>query len=526
MLVGFVALYLLVTIGIGWYAARRVHNATDYFVAGRSLPLYMNMATVFATWFGAETVLAVSSTFLKDGLGGVAADPFGAAACLLIVALVFARRFYRLNLLTIGDFYKKRYNRTVEIGTGVAITLSYLGWASANLMALGICFNVLSRGSIPLEQGIMLGAAVVLVYLLVGGMWAVAFTDLFQTVIIVLGLLYIAVLLGGEAGGFDRVVSAAAGEGKFVVLPAFETKDVIALLAAFLTMALGSIAQQDVFQRVTSARDEKTAMRGTLFGGLAYLVVAFVPMFIAVSAFLIEKDMVTKMLESDGNEFQLILPTLILNNTPLFAQVLFFGALLSAILSTASGALLAPTAIFSENVLKPLLGGRMPDRQLLVTARVMLVLFTGSTMLFALNSESSMYEMVQNAYKVTLVAAFTPLAFGMFWRGATPQGAILSIVLGLLTWIVMEQTAPEGLIPPQLVGLGAAMLGMVLGSLAPPLAGGRGHPDVVDQAVHGHAHLHGSEPGHPRGHGGAGAHGAASLHGGASSHGGAGAPRG
>ncbi|MEK9719904.1 MAG: sodium:solute symporter, partial [Quisquiliibacterium sp.] len=126
MLIAFVALYLLVTIGIGWYAARRVRNATDYFVAGRSLPLYMNMATVFATWFGAETVLAVSSTFLRDGLGGIAADPFGASACLIIVALVFARRFYRLNLLTIGDFYKRRYNRTVEIGTGVAITLSYL----------------------------------------------------------------------------------------------------------------------------------------------------------------------------------------------------------------------------------------------------------------------------------------------------------------------------------------------------------------------------------------------------------------
>ncbi|MEK9775340.1 MAG: sodium:solute symporter, partial [Quisquiliibacterium sp.] len=172
MLIAFVALYLLITIGIGWYAARRVRNATDYFVAGRSLPLYMNMATVFATWFGAETVLAVSSTFLRDGLGGIAADPFGASACLIIVALVFARRFYRLNLLTIGDFYKRRYNRTVEIGTGVAITLSYLGWASANLMALGICFNVLSRGQIPLEQGIMIGAAVVLVYLLIGGMWA------------------------------------------------------------------------------------------------------------------------------------------------------------------------------------------------------------------------------------------------------------------------------------------------------------------------------------------------------------------
>jgi len=492
MLVTAVALYLLITIGIGWYAATRVHSAKDYFAAGRSLPLYMNFATVFATWFGAETVLAVSSTFLKDGLSGVVADPFGAAACLIIVALVFARRFYRLNLLTIGDFYRKRYNRTVEIGTGVAITLSYLGWASANLLALGICFNVLSEGGISIHQGIVIGGVIVLVYLLYGGMFAIAFTDLVQTTVIICGLVYIAFVLSGQAGGAGKVIEAAASEGKLVMVPSVEPRDLIALFAAFITMALGSIAQQDVFQRVTSAKDETTAMRGTLFGGAFYLVFAFVPMFIAVSALLIDGDVVRKALESDGPEFQLILPNLILNHASGFVQVLFFGALMSAILSTASGALLAPTAIFSENILKPLTGGRMGDRQLLVTARVMLVVFTGSVMLFALNSEATMYEMVQNAYKVTLVAAFTPLAFGMFWRRATPQGAGLSIALGLAIWILMELVNPEGLLPPQLVGLGAAIVGMVAGSLGPQVIGGRGHPEVVDEAVtgipaHGHA---------------------------------------
>ena len=111
MLVASVVLYFVVTIAIGLWAAKRVHNSRDYLVAGRSLPLYMSTATVFATWFGAETVLSVSATFVRDGMGGVIADPFGSSFCLLFVALFFARAFYRMDLLTIGDFYRKRYRR-------------------------------------------------------------------------------------------------------------------------------------------------------------------------------------------------------------------------------------------------------------------------------------------------------------------------------------------------------------------------------------------------------------------------------
>ena len=151
MLITFVVAYMAVTIAIGLLAARRVHGAKDYLVAGRSLPLYMNVATVFATWFGAETVLSVSATFAKDGLSGVPGDPFGASLCLVLAALLFARLFYRMNLLTIGDFYKHRYGKGVEVLTSVAIVLSYLGWTSAQLTALGLVIHVLSGGVLDLS---------------------------------------------------------------------------------------------------------------------------------------------------------------------------------------------------------------------------------------------------------------------------------------------------------------------------------------------------------------------------------------
>ncbi len=467
-LVVFTIAYLVVTIAIGLYAAKFVSNSKDYLVAGRGLPLYMNTATVFATWFGAETVLSVSATFVKDGLGGIPADPFGASFCLVFVALFFARAFYRMDLLTIGDFYKKRYGKGVEVLTSLAVTLSYLGWTSAQLTALGIVFNSLSQGAISLDQGILIGAVIVLVYTTFGGMWSVALTDLFQSVVIVVGLIYVAVLASGMAGGFGAVVSHASSAGKFQFWPTGGSKEWWAFVAAWVTMAVGSIPQQDVFQRVTSAKNEKTAIKGSLLGAAAYFTFAFVPIFLAYAALMIDPKMVEPLLKSEGREVQLILPNLVLTHTPLFAQVMFFGALLSAILSTASGALLAPTALFTENVVKPLFGN-MSDKRFLVMLRTVLVFFTAGVLLFALNNTSTMYEMVQNAYKVTLVGAFVPLVCGIYWHRASTQGALVSAVAGLAVWAICEKFVADAEIPPQIVGLFASAIGMVVGSYMPQL---------------------------------------------------------
>ena len=464
MLIGSVVAYLVVTIAIGLWAAQRVHNSRDFLLAGRSLPLYMSAATVFATWFGAETVLSVSATFARDGLGGIVADPFGASFCLLFVAIFFARAFYRMDLLTIGDFYRRRYSKTIEVTTSVAITISYLGWTSAQLTALGLVFSVLSGGAISLETGIYIGAAIVLGYTIWGGMWSVAMTDLFQSVIILAGLAAIAWLVGDMAGGPAKVIAAAAEARRFDFFPSGGTREWLWFMAAWMTLAIGSIPQQDIFQRVTSAKDEKTAVRGCLIGGGVYFVFAFVPIFIAYAALIIDPGYAKLFASEDEREIQRILPRLILERTPLWAQVLFFGALSSAILSTASGALMAPTALFTENVIRPFVP-RMGERQFMLLLRVVLVLFTFAALLFAVNSRSTMYEMVQNAYKVTLVSCIVPLAAGIYWKRASAAGALLSVVFGLLSWGIAELVAGEATVPPALVGLAFSIFGMALGSL-------------------------------------------------------------
>lgn len=469
MLLGFVILYLVISIGIGVYAATRVHNTRDYVTAGRRLPLPIVGAMVFATWFGAETVLGIPATFLEEDLGGLISDPFGASLCLVLFGLFFARPLYRMNLLTIGDFYRQKYNRLVEVVVSIAIALSYLGWVSAQVTALGLVFNVLSDGAITQAQGILIGATVVLMYTLYGGMWSVALTTFFQMIIIVLGLFWIAYLVSDMAGGVDAVVAHAEAAGKFHFWPELNTVAMIAFISGLLTMGFGSIPQQDVFQRANASKSESVAVWGSVLGGLSYFLFAAVPLFLAYAATLIDPNMVADLLAK--GDTQHILPSLVVGHLPLLAQVIFYGALLSVIMSTASGTLLAPSVTISENILKGFVG-HLDDKHFLWMTRGVVVAFTACVTLYALwslETEIGIHQMVENAYKVTLVIAFTPLVAGLYWKRANAQGAMLAILLGVLTWMPLEFIAPEGegMMPPQFAGFLMSVIGMVIGSLMP-----------------------------------------------------------
>lgn len=466
----FVIIYWVISVGIGLYASRFVSNSSDFANAGRSLPLYIVTATVFATWFGSETVLGIPATFLKEGLGGVIADPFGASMCLILVGLFFAKPLYRMNLLTIGDFYRNKYGRIVEVLVSLAIVVSYLGWVGAQISALGLVFNVVSGGAITETWGKVIGASTVMIYTIWGGMWAVAITDFLQMIIIVVGMLYIGSEVSGQAGGVMAVVNHAIANGKFENFwPGWNIVAMLGFFGALFTMMLGSIPQQDVFQRVASAKDEKTAGRASVLGGVMYFGFAFIPMFLAYAATMIDPQMVAPLLASEEKRAtQQILPQLILTHAPFFAQVMFFGALLSAIKSCASATLLAPSVTFAENILKPAFKG-VTDANLLKTMRIVVLCFTVLVTLYSLGSNLPIYSMVENAYKVTLVTAFVPLAFGLYWKRANTQGALLAIGLGLVSWIGMEITNPDAPLPPQLLGLFMSLLGMVVGSLMPAM---------------------------------------------------------
>lgn len=463
-----VVIYLLATLGIGVWAGTRIKNTRDFAVAGRSLPLIMVVTTTFATWFGAETVMGIPARFVQGGLNSIVEDPFGAGFCLILVGMFFAARLYKLNLMTIGDYYRQRYGKGIEVFCSVAIILSYLGWVAAQITALGLVFTVLTNGAMSETAGMIVGTLAVLIYVVAGGFLAVAITDFIQMIVLVVGLTIIAFFAADLAGGADQVFAMAEKDNLWKFLPPPKFHDIVFFIGAAVTMMLGSIPQQDVFQRVMSAKNAPTARAGAIIGGASYILFAFIPMFIVASAVLVLGE---SGMEMAKNDYQRLLPTFVMTKMPLIMQIIFFGALLSAIKSTSSATLLAPSTSFVENILKHLRPG-MTDQQQLFATRFTIVAFAALVLAYAISMQgTSIYELVSSAYQVTLVAAFVPLVMGMYWERTTTQGAIVSIAAGMGTWIVFfPQISTFGEhFPGQLAGLIAAFIGIVAGSLAPQL---------------------------------------------------------
>jgi SSS family solute:Na+ symporter len=447
----FIALYILLTVALGLWAARRVHTTRDYVVAGRRMPMLVAASALFATWFGSETILGASSEFLDGGMLAIVEDPFGAALCLMLTGAFFARKLYRLNILTFNDYYRQRFGPRVELVSAIFMVPSYFGWIAAQLVAMAIILQTVA--GVPMLAGIVACTAVVLLYTYTGGMWAVSVTDFVQTIMIVAGLLALLFTLG-ERTDIAPVVEALPPEF-FRFTPEPTAIGWSHYIAAWITIGLGSIPQQDIFQRVMSARSETAAVHSSWTGGFLYLSIGLLPLLIV----LMGRHLYPELVTGDGQAF---LPALVLQHGGTGLQILFFGALLSAILSTTSGAMLAPATVLGENIVRPRMKNLKDEDVLRIIRLSLVVVAVLSAVMATLNS--NIHELVSSSSAFSLVSLFVPLTAGFYWKRATARGAMASMLAGMAVWLLCVAAKTE--VPPILPGLGASILGMVIGSLA------------------------------------------------------------
>ncbi|GAB3565258.1 sodium:solute symporter family protein [Spirosoma luteolum] len=452
MLLTCIALYLLANVAVGVWASRRVTTSQDFVLAGRQLPLVLAASVTFATWFGSETIMGAPAMFVEGGVPAIIEEPFGSALCLFLVGAFFARPLYRLRITTFCDYFRIRFGRSAELLSAVLVIPSYFSWIAAQLVAIGIVLSVVT--DIPRDYCIVGSAVVVMAYTLLGGMWSISITDFFHNLIIILALAMLAVLLVQEVGDWS-VITAKTPPGFFRFLPESSLHDWVTYVAAWFTIGLGSIPQQDIFQRVMAARTEDTSVRASYLASGLYLTVAALPLFIALVAKAIHPD-----LPADN---QLIIPNMVMRHGSLLLQVLFFGAVTSAILSVSSGAILAPATVFGENIVK-FFRPDMADAALLRTIRWAIVVITLICVGMSTTRQTNIFDLVGESSAFSLVSLFVPLTAGIYWKQANLTGCLWSMGLGFVVWLgcLWGNTYYS----PMMWGLLASVVAMVVGSLS------------------------------------------------------------
>jgi Na+/proline symporter len=425
------ALYVIAMLGIGAWASRRIHTEGEYLVAGRALGPVLVSFSVFATWFGAESIIGASAQIYGDGLAGGHADPFGYGLCLVLAGLVFAVPLWKRGLTTYADLFRQRYSVGVERVAVLLYVPSSVIWGAAQIRAFGQVLGV--AGGIELDLAITAGAAVVIAYTLAGGLMADAVTDVVQGVALVVGLVVILVAVVAEAGGIGPSLTLVEPErfqpfssGGHSVLGVFEQ---------WAVPVLGSMLAAELLQRIIAARSPGVARWGTLGGAAMYVAAGLIPVYLG----LVGPTLVPGLTDREA-----LVPTLADRYLGRFGYVLFSGALVSIILSTADSTLLAAGGLLSHNGLLPLMPGLSEAQRLAWTRGSVFVLGIVATVIAL--AANTIYDLVQTASAFASAGVVVVSCFALFTRLGGPASAYAAFITGTVVWaygdFVGEWTAP------------------------------------------------------------------------------------
>lgn len=447
LVLGVVA-YVAVQLGLGLWVARRVRSEADFLLAGRSLGYTLATFTIFATWFGAETCIGAAGQIAAHGLGGGASDPFGYALCLLLMGALFAAALWRRGLVTLADLMRERYSPAVERLTALLVAPTSLLWAAAQIRAFG---QVLAGSTgLALEAGVAIAAGTVIAYTATGGLMASVVTDLVQGVALIAGLVLLLLAVVDAAGGLGPAL-AAVDPARLSFQPG--DHGLLATLDAWAVPVFGSLAAQELIVRVLACRSPEVARRSTLLGGAIYLVVGLIPVFVGLAGLRFAGDLAHP---------EEVLPAVAANLLAPAAYVLFVGALISAILSTVDGALLAVSSITTQNLLRPYLE-RKDDRARLRVSRLCTLGFGVLAYLLG-RSADGVHALVAEASGFTGGGLVVVFAFALGSRLGGPRSAVAALVTGVAMWLLGRHALP--IAAPFLASMAAATLVYVAVALA------------------------------------------------------------
>jgi len=440
--------FLGLQLGIGMYLSKRIASEADYLIGGRSLGYTLTTFSLFATWFGAETVIGSSTTMYGEGFSLASPEPFGYGLCLVLMGALLARPLWNRGLTTLADLYRQRFGTGVERLAAVLLIPSSVLWAGAQIRAFG---QVLATASLLTpETGITIAALFVVAYTMYGGLLADAVTDVLQGIILTIGLVVTLWAVVARVGGPAEAVHLLATTDRVNLTPA-AAGPVWLAVEAWAIPVIGSLTATEIVSRVIAARTATVAQRSSLAAGAMYMLVGSIPVVIALLAGALVTDL--------SNPEQL-LPTIARDSLPPVLFAVFAGGLIAAILSTVDSTLLVASGLLSHNLIVPL--AKVQDEALKVRiARAGVVGFGVLAWFLALNSDG-VFALVEQASALGSTGVVVTVGFGLFTRAGSPRTAALTLLTGVTSYLAATVLAHP---TPFLLSLACALAAWTLGWL-------------------------------------------------------------
>jgi SSS family solute:Na+ symporter len=445
-------LYLVGLVVIGLLTARLITTTEEYYVAGRRLRLWLAFSTIAATWIGGGITIGVAGKAYAGKGIGLWGTTIGFGTTLILIGLFYAGPLHRLRLYTLADYFTVRFGKAWVGGLSAIIMLvAYVFAVTAQIVAGSKLLHVVFGWSDT--AAVLVSGGIVVLYTLLGGLWAVSLTDFVQLSITFVGVL-LALGYALAKAGVSTVIATAGGE-----LGLLDPRILLAIdfWALVLVLSLGDIPAPDLMQRIFASRDESTAKKSSLLAGLSYYTVGVLSMLVGAAAYILFPGL---------DDPELAYPMLIKGVLPAGVAGIVLAGLMAAVMSNADSMLLAPATVAAKNIIKDIVKPDMSDRSLLVVSRATVLAIGLAAIAAALARAEVLYWLIL-AFDVLFAALFVPLTLGLWWKRYNRAGAAASIILGALSRIILEYLLNKGVIGQWwIASLGAPLISLIAGVIA------------------------------------------------------------
>lgn len=410
---GIVLAYMAVNVIIGIQGRKHAGTMDDFLTAGRSSSLLMVTASAAGGHIGSGLVIGTAQNAVTMGMAG-GWYAIGCGLSFVFFAILMTKFIHRHNFVTFSDYYKQRYSGKfiVILNSGVG-PLALAGSIGAQVMAGKAIFEAFGMNG---TVGVIFMAIVVFVYTMFAGLWGSYTTAKFQMGIIVAGLVF-AIIYMGTQGGFGEV-QAFYPPSSFQL---FNIKPETWVMFVAPTI-LNTLLDQTCIQRANSAKTEKIAFWGHIFGSIPCFLLAFIMVFLGMWAGSLYPEATT------GSA----LIVLMLNRFPTLVCALMIAAILAAIMSTCSAFYVACDALVVHDLYQGFINPNASEKQLKNLNLVLNVAITAVAILAALNF-TSIIDLLSSTYTIMISGTMVALFGGLLWKRGTTKGAASAAIIGLAT---------------------------------------------------------------------------------------------